>query len=191
MKQLYIYFLIAGFIMMSCRQNDPEPIPQNLIYNSDLESPDSLGWINDGNGYTGDFEAVFTDEDANSASHSLKISRSISMYNDGYYWYWTQSYTGRMPVKERLNLTVRIKTVDITGEGIAIALRQDSVSKPMYFQSTQDRLHIYGTTEWTKYTLSMTTCLSQTTKINVYLLFLPGTTGTVYFDDITLGYGKR
>jgi len=183
MKKL-IVLMLAVVLLQACEKDDVSP--NQLLKNTDVEK--SLGteytWWNNGRG--SNFTAEWTEENSFSTSHSLKLSRTtVDVTN---FWYWGQNYTGVIPVGKELKLKVKIKAVDLAGYGASIAIRCDDASTGLQFESTQDKLNIKGTFDWTEYTVSIGSVNSEVTNIYVFLIYLTNTTGAVYFDDITLTY---
>ena len=99
---------------------------------------------------------------------------------------WYQSYSGEMPKGKDLVLKVKIKGKNLTNQGISIAIRADRPSTTSQFSTTQAHQSITGTFDWTDYTVRLIKVADDANKIFVFLVFLPSTTGEVYFDDISL-----
>ena len=101
-----------------------------------------------------------------------------------------EKYSGR----EKIKLTVNIKTENLEGPGVAIALRCDGpeVNGQIQFSqfvTSQGTIPIKGTKDWTKYTVELDQKVRPGIEtINVYFLYLEDTSGTVYFDDASLIY---
>ncbi|NLY91572.1 MAG: hypothetical protein GX081_08210 [Firmicutes bacterium] len=107
------------------------------------------------------------------------------------YLYVFQTYRGSIPVGKKLKLAVRIKTENLTGEGAAIAIRCDDAvpGAADQFVTTQGKIQITGTKDWTTYTVELGERVrSDIEAITVFLLYLPKTSGVVYFDDASLIY---
>ena len=149
---------------------------------SDIEQ--QWPWTN--NGYGSDFVATRTEEDSFSPSHSLKISKAIIDTAQAHFWVWYNEYKGEMPFGQDLTLTAKIKGVDLLGPGASIVIRCDRVTQLLQFETTENSTNISGSFDWSTYTLNLSDLQSDVTIIRVYLILLPETTGTVYFDDITL-----
>ncbi|MCP5062295.1 MAG: hypothetical protein GY936_07525, partial [Ignavibacteriae bacterium] len=83
-----------------------------------------------------------------------------------------------------------VKSENISGEGIAIAIRCDDTITPRnvaeLFSTTQNNVKIEGTFDWSTYSVSMDTIPEDIKSITIYLIYLRNTSGTVYFDDINL-----
>ena len=120
-----------------------------------------------------------------SPTHSLKIARTIVDTTN--IWYWDQIYSGIMPTGQTLTLTAKIKGVNLTGEGVSIVIRGDGADQStLQFATTQGDISITGTFNWSTYSVSLSTLSTNVYRIVIFLIYLPKTTGTVYFDDIKL-----
>jgi gamma-glutamyltranspeptidase len=103
--------------------------------------------------------------------------------------FWSQTITD-IPVGKRLKLTAKIKTEDITGTGVSIAIRCDDSTyneKAKMFATTEEKVSIIGTNDWTQYQVELTDKVTPNIRsITVFLTLLPKSGGTVWFDDISL-----
>jgi hypothetical protein len=187
--------LLIVFMLLSCGKKD-EVVPTQVLLNTDIESggtaPDY--WFNNP-GTSGVYVAKWTDEEASSKNHSLKISAATMQTPDFAYWVQTYSQTTlgtKLPVGKDLTLTVKIKGKDLTGQGLSIAIRADNALSPTNtgssFVTTQGGIQINGTFDWKSYTVKMSSLRNDALYVYVFLVYLPGTTGTAYFDDVTLAY---
>jgi hypothetical protein len=149
-----------------------------------MEIVSSSTWSNFGNG-TG-FNATMSYEESFSPNYSLKISRTV--IDTAKIWYWYQIYSGKIPVGRDLTLKAKIKGVYLSGNGASIVIRCDGATPGLQFETTQNVVNISGTFDWATYTVTLSKVQSNITSIIVYLIYLPNTTGTVYFDDVTLTY---
>lgn len=183
MKKAFLLCLSICMIV-SCKKDDSNP--NQLLLNTNMEkiSSSEQTWFNYGSG-TG-FDASWTNEQSFSPVYSLKISRTIS--DSGNFWYFGQFINSNIPVGHDLTLTAKIKGINLTGEGASIVIRCDGADPDIQFETTQGVIKIDGTFDWTTYTLNLAKVESNVTSIIVYLIFLPNTTGSVYFDDVTLIY---
>jgi hypothetical protein len=188
---LNIFFLIGIFFMYSsCNEDDEEtdPVPVQMLRNPYMElwkSNDVLYW---GRLVDGDFELEWTDEEYVSPTHSLKIS--ATSHTDSTYAAWAQALATGIPNGNDVKLEIKIKGVDLEGDGVAIALRgDDSVSKTVVqFESTDNQVEIKGTFDWTSYTVELNDVEENVDMLLVFLIYMPNTTGTVYFEDAFLTY---
>lgn len=125
--------------------------------------------------------------EAKTGTHSLKITYvSTEIYGS----YWTQTITNNIPVGKMPVLKAFIKGNNLSDNAIAISIRGDdslTAGVGTYSCDTVNTENISGTFEWKEYTLEASTPVPSNIKsITVYLVFLPGKRGTVFFDDIQL-----
>ena len=187
-----IVFLLFSFLMYSsCGEDDPEPTTIQLLLNLDMESgtnsPYYWGWFSVPPEAEDDFKHTWTDGEYYSPTKSLEISSDIPY--DSTFSSWVQTVRN-IPHNKDVKLTVKIKGINLEGEGVSIAIRADDTTIPslLQFETTQDRIEIKGTFDWTTYSIEMENILDDVNLIYIFLLYHPNTTGTVYFDDATLTY---
>ncbi len=186
-------WLIAAICILGCSKDDKVQ-PANvleLLSNGSVEAgsimPDN--WLHPGP--IGTYENSWTTEESFSPSHSLKIANaSTDPIN---FTFWMQTFEWAMPEGKELLLTVKIKG-ELTGSGVAIAIRGDDTVPPSgaaeAFSSTEGVTTINGMFDWTTFQVKLTTPSAPINSVTIYLLYLPGTSGKVYFDDakLTLTY---
>jgi hypothetical protein len=178
---------MIAIVLFSCgKKSDPAPLV--LLTNLDMEQGTSqpTAWFNfAGNGGA----TTWTTEQSVSPKHSLKISNDVAYSQN--IALWSQTYQGAMPVGKDLVLAVKIKG-NLIGSGVSIALRADETttiqSAAKQFSSTEGVTPIGGNFDWTAYQVKLVGLQSSIKSITVYFIYLPNTTGTVYFDDATLTY---
>ena len=133
------------------------------------------------------YQFDWSTEAASSGTHSLKITSSINNGPNFGYWYQTVSYAN--PGKT-VQLSVKIKIVNVIaanpGIGASIALAGFSGSDQTQFVSSGNATPIVGTSDWSIYTVKISNIASGTDKLVVYLPLGTQTTGTVYFDEVSL-----
>ena len=136
---------------------------------------------------------AWSEEKSVSPTHSLKISAS-SMPSTGVFGYWTQivgvppgQYAGMT-----LRLSASIMLDEVMGQGVSILVTAYDDSMNMVGAAgTQGDEVIRGTHYWRKYSVRLTSLSEDARTLYVYLIFLSGAQGTVYFDDITLTVLKK
>jgi hypothetical protein len=189
-----LYPLIL-FLVLSCGKKD-EVIPTQVLLNTDIESggsnPDNW-YVNQGS--TSTYTGTWSDEEASSKTHSLKISATALQSSDFAYWVQTYSQTTlgtKLPFGKDLTLSLKIKGKNLSGQGLSIAIRADNAINPTKdgssFVTTQGGIQINGTFDWKTYTVKMSSLRSDALYVYVFLVYLPNTTGSAYFDDVTLTY---
>lgn len=102
-----------------------------------------------------------------------------------------QPFSTNIPIGKSLSLSVRIKG-QLEGEGVSIVIRGDD--SPLadgsreQFATTQGNSPIGGAFNWTKFSIGLGTVEPNIQSITVFLVYLPNTTGNVYFDDVSLTF---
>ena len=182
MKKITTLLFLIG-ILVGCDKDDPKPV--QLIVNGNMESGTSgpTGWISD---TSPEITNAWTSDAFSSSNHSLKITSATGPVSGSF---WAQVYDGAIPTGKDLTLRVKIKCNNVVGEGVSIALRaDDNTPAVLQFSTTQGTETIDGTFDWKTYDVTIEDVDGDATIILVYLIFLPNTTGTVYFDDASLEY---
>ena len=184
-KSLSAVFLLLLFI--SCNEEEDQTISQ-LLANTDIEqgSVAPAGWITnqlDGSG----LEFIWNEQEASSGSRSLQIQK---ISDETEVWgYWAQIFQGDIPHGKNIELSAMIKGNDIQGTGISIAVRADReglASSEGQFVTTQGTIPINGTFDWKNERILLADLKPDVSRILVFLIYLPETTGEIYFDDVTL-----
>jgi hypothetical protein len=176
--------VVVLLFLWSCAKKDVSPAVQ-LFANTDMETGTTgpVNWWHQGNGTSAVF--LWTATTGSSGTHSLEISSSASLSQ---VVYWGQSITTKIPVGKDLTLKVLIKG-KITGPGAAVAvscLNASSTTQAEQFSTTQGTSVIQNNADWMPYTVKLSGVHSDIIEIRTYLMMLPGSTGSVYFDDVTL-----
>jgi len=169
-------------ILTSCEKKDNQ---SELIVNGNVES--GLGVPNDWwpSAEKDNFNLMWTEEYSFSPKKSLMISRQTKSATD--FTYWTQVIYNNIPIGKTVTLKVKIKG-NLTGDGISIAIRSDSDTEMLQFVSSENISRIGGTFDWSEYSIQMPKIDVSTESLLIFLVYLPNTTGEVYFDDISLSY---
>lgn len=94
----------------------------------------------------------------------------------------------------KVTLTAHLRLVEVNGAGVAIALRGDALTgltlgAAEVFSTTQGRVSIRGTAEWAVYSVDLQQLDASIGTITAFVILLPGTTGSVYVDDVKLSSG--
>ena len=187
-RLLLFLFSFAG-LFGACKKEEAQP-QAPLIANGDIEQQ-FAGWLfsydgqhpSNPNGYA----YGFTAEAASSPTYSLKLNCNQVKNDTAFSYYGQQKITTtNIPVGAKLTLKARIKTVDIKGKGLSLAIRGDKVDQPVFFVSTEGKTLINGTKDFTEYTVTLDSYPGGIDNLLIFLLYLPQTTGAVYFDDISL-----
>jgi hypothetical protein len=191
-KLQVLFFSIFVIFTISCKNTDvtPTAVTQtNLLVNGDIEGGSSNWYFGsypqyNSNGYT----SGVSNEFSASPKSSLKINCE-KVINDSILCFFSQTFpTTNLKTGAKLSLKVKIKGVNLTGEGLSIAFRGDKtgVATPMFFQTSQGITSLKGTFDFKEVTVSLDSYAGNADKILVFLVYLPQTTGAAYFDDISL-----
>ena len=193
MKPCRLLFLIPVVAIIwalnACKKEDVQA-QTPLITNGDIEQK-IQGW---GFGYDtphptnpNGYAFGFTSEAASSPQYSLKINCN-QVKNDTAFSYYVQNSIpmSTIPVGAKLTLKAKIKTA-LVGQGVSIAIRGDKGSTyGVFFVTTQGKTPITGTQDFTEYSVVLPSFPGGIDNLLVYLVYLPKTTGYVYFDDLSL-----
>lgn len=193
MKSVSPILFLALLLFQCIEKEDLVPVGSQLLRNTDISS--SLDNVSPWNANAiSPFVVIPTNREFRSGRQSLLISNTDSLTrNSGV---WTQSYFGPIP-KEGRSLRLRAflkgENIRLTGPGsnVFLSIRtfpvEDSNNSVFgRFVTTQNRFPIQGTFDWTPVELVLPRIQRDVTHITIYLVMGPFTTGTVYFDDITL-----
>ncbi len=197
----YLRFLLSvailSLLFQGCKKPETQPqAPANLLADADFESypfqqwPSILGRSSKTNPNT--YAVEYSIEDASSPTHSIKVSAD-AFKNDTTFQYIGQSVLiSKVPIAEGAKLTMKakIKTVSIQGNGISIAIGGNyfvnGVASTAFYTSTEGKTSITGTSEFKEYTITFDSVPKNLYSVYALVFYLPKTTGTAYYDDISL-----
>lgn len=120
-------------------------------------------------------------------SYSLGVSAS-TIKDTASYSYWTSALAPpkTLQLGKSLTLRAKIQLQNVQGKGVSLVLRGDRKTQAdVLFTSTQGKISIAGTTDFTEYSVTLPYSAS-VDYILVYLLVLPQTTGKVIVKDVLL-----
>jgi len=192
-KSLTIYMLISAtsgevyFDNLNVVSSDASP-PLTSLVNGDMESgkysPDNW-WF--GSADNSLFSFKWDSREYLSANHSLKISSSNS---NEYFSFWAQTISANELIGGKITLNVNIKSDNLDGQGVYIAIRGDTTITPSgnaeVFATTQGNEQISGTFDWKKFNVTLDNVPSDIKALTFYLIYGTKTSGSVYFDDVSL-----
>lgn len=184
----FTYFLVLFFLIVSCKEKKVVPSIQ-ILGNTDVEegtgtATQPINWFES---KVAPYQLEWTSEESFSPTRSLKISTTQSEPVN--FSFWVQTINTNLPFGKDLALSVRIKTKNLVGQGVSIALRADNASSnstPDGFTIVTTQTMINGTQDWTEYSVTMSSLRQDAVSIRIFLIYLTGTKGEVYFDEITL-----
>lgn len=164
-------------------------VPTVALQNTDVEDgdgyPEPWWWSGPGNE---SYDFVWSGDDASSGARSLAISR-VGRHAEQF-GFWAQTIDARDFVGGSATLAVRVRTVGLSGQGSAIAIRTDTTAQPQgyaeAFVTTQGSQFLRGTTGWNTVQVTLDDVPPDSESVTVYLIHLTDTEGTVYFDEISL-----
>lgn len=189
-SQIYLLLIVAISILNSCKKDNVQPDQTGqLAINGSVEKGSARpeGWTFD-NGQN-KYEVVWTNQESFSPTRSLKISTKVADASS--FSFWAQTISDSLPTGKSVTLKVKIKS-NLTGQGSAIALRGDNAldlsGSAEQFATTAGSISITGVFDWKEYKVKLDKVEATTFSLSVFLLYLPNTTGEVYFDDIELVY---
>ena len=179
--QSALFLLI--FTFFSCDDsNDIKEV--QLMDNPSVEDGDQspFSWFHN----NGSYNSEWTDEHSYDGLKAIMMTSGI---DNGDFGFWGQSIVSDIPYGKKLRLSCQIKLDGISGEGVHIAFRGDGkdVNNKIFFHTTQGTTSISGDKDWQRYSVEMIEPVSEdVTKIWVFLLLGSNTSGTVYFDEVSL-----
>ena len=172
-------FVFLTLLFGACG-DDNHPVVQ--IIDDNLESGNNWTFHNVA---PAEHEDFFDNTVSASSSHSLTI-KSTKAEPDGFS-FWRFTWTPQdIAVGSSLELKVKVKVTDVTGEGAYIALRGDGTSPNVFFETTQGRVAINGNKDFQTYTLKLDAYPEGVNHMFIFLIFDGSSTGSVNFDDISL-----
>lgn len=192
MKQILVALLMVYPLFGYCQKVSEFQSP--LLKNGNMEQNPAQSWVfnldkvrpTNINGCTWGHSL----EAAVSGEYSLKINCE-AVRNDTAHCYVYQSFSSAgIPVGAKLTLKAKIKTVNVQGKGASITLRGDKTvngqGKSIFFVSSDTKTPIKGTNEFEEYSVTLDSYPGNADYLAVLIVYLPGTTGAVYLDDVAV-----
>ena len=195
MNTIRTFLALLTFIALfvGCKKEEAQPQIQ-LVQNGNVEQKFQNWFFNydaanskNPNGY--DFG--FTAEAASSPQYSLKINCN-TVKSDSAFCFYGQSFATPTIIATgaKVTLSTAVKTVNLKGKGVSIALRGDKMvngrNTQVFFTTTQGKMSITGTNEFKTYSVTLDSYPGNIDNLIIFLVYLPETTGAVYFDDVSL-----
>jgi hypothetical protein len=184
----FTYLLMVLLLVTGCKEKEVVPSIQ-ILNNSDVEEGAATQPINWFESKVAPYQLEWTSEESFSPTRSLKISTTQSEPVN--FSFWGQTINTNLPFGKDLVLSVRIKTKNLVGQGVSIALKADNTlanptAEGSTFVTSQQSMMINGTQDWTEYSIAMPSLRRDAKVVFIFLVYLPNTTGEAYFDEITL-----
>ena len=192
-KSLTVYMLISAssgevyFDNLGITSSEASA-PVTSLVNGNMESgnysPDNW-WF--GSADNSLFSFKWDSSEYLSADHSLNISSDNS---GDKFSFWAQTISANELSGKKLTLNANIKAVSLDGDGVYIAIRGDDSNPPSgsaeVFATTQGNKKISGTFDWKKFNVTLENVPSEIKTLTFYLIYGTKTSGSVYFDDVSL-----
>jgi len=167
-----------------------ESKPVQILLNPDAEdgvgSPEHWDFAEVGPQPGNDYAFEWSVSEAHSGSHSLSIKLKV-VSDQSAFAYWNQAIDTNIPHGKKLVLRAAVKT-SLAGQGAGIMVRGDDASGPSVWATTQGTVSITGDHDWYTVSTTLPNVPAGITKLWVFLMLFPNSTGAVYFDDIELSY---
>ena len=171
--------------ILSVSQTVPTLELQNTSAENGASRPDD--WWHGGRGQ-GSYDFAWSDTQASSGLRSLGVGRVDESAAE--FGFWAQTIDATNFAGGSAELTVRIRSTGLAGQGAAIAIRIDDTPRPQgfaeAFATTQGNRSIIGSGGWKMYNVSLRSVPADARSVTVYLIHLTGTSGSVYFDEMSL-----
>lgn len=198
--RLVLSVVLLSILLNSCKNDNAQPqAPVNVLTNGDFEAnpftqiPLWHSFIaKDSKTNPTSYTVDYSTEAATSPAHSIKVSCDAVKGDSTYQILERVVYTRDVPIPEgaKLTMKVKIKTANIQGNGISFVFGGfDYINGSVvtnFTSSTEGKVSITGSKEFTEYTLTYDSAPKDLYAVYVDLKYLPKTTGTVYYDDMSL-----
>jgi hypothetical protein len=198
LQKLNLLLLLFTVLLTNCKENDAQPpVKKELLKDNYISGTDNSWKFLSSSHYNIDentkiYSGEVSKVSFTSSTNSLKISsKQIYEGTDIIAGSWFQELLmPSIPKGANLLLKAKIKVENVEGEGVALsyhALTNDRKTENGY-DSTEGLFDITGTIDFKEYTLRIenyTEKFGPNEVIRISLTLLPGTKGTVYFDDIS------
>lgn len=117
---------------------------------------------------------------------SLKLVGGAKANSGFAYWAIVFQPQEEIPIGSRLVLRVKVKTEAVDGPGVYVVLRGDTDQPSAFFQSTQNKITINGSVDFTGHTVAQPYYPAAIKTLQVYFILDGKSSGTVEFDDVEL-----
>ena len=174
--------LLCGILLLVSACSDDDDHTTTQIVNDDLEGSIAWQFVNVA---PASHAGVVVNSVSASSSHSLSITSSEAK-SDGFSFWRLVKTPSDIHVGAPLELTVKVRVTNVTGNGVYVALRGDDASNMVFFETTQGSQTINGTADFTTYTVKLDSYPEGVTQIYIFLIMHASSTGSANFDDISL-----
>jgi hypothetical protein len=119
------------------------------------------------------------------SSLSTQASPTVGTVNGASIWSLFITPSG-ISVGSELVFKIKIKMDHVTGNGLNVILRTFSGGESASFSALENVTGLVGNQDFTEYSMKLPYYPDRTDTIGIYLYFFGGSTGTVYFDDVSI-----
>lgn len=185
----FLALLVLASFFISCKKDEATPVVE-FLKNGNLEGGFqnwSFGLDNNNPTNPNGFTTSLSKEFASSPVNSLKINCDAVVNPSAFCVYYQSFPTTDIKTGSKLTLKAKVKGVNLSGQGVSLFFRGDKQGAPNIFsRTTQGITPITGNFDFKEFSVSLDSYAGNADIIIVYLVYLSGTTGTVYIDDISL-----
>ena len=174
--------LLCGILLLVSACSDDDDQTTKQIVNDDLEGSIAWQFVNVA---PASHAGVLVNSVSASSSHSLSITSSEAK-SDGFSFWRLDITPSDIHVGAPLELTVKVRVTNVTGNGVYVALRGDDNSNNIFFESTQGVQTINGTADFNTYTVKLDSYPEGVKHVYIFLILDASSTGSANFDDISL-----
>ena len=175
--------LLCGILLLvsACSDDDDDHTTKQIV-NDDLEGSIAWQFVNVA---PASHAGVLVNSVSASSSHSLSITSSEAK-SDGFSFWRLDITPSDIHVGAPLELTVKVRVTNVTGDGVYVALRGDDNSNNIFFESTQGVQTINGTADFNTYTVKLDSYPEGVKHVYIFLILDASSTGSAHFDDVSL-----
>ena len=174
--------LLCGILLLVSACSDDDDHTTKQIVNDDLEGSIAWQFVNVA---PASHAGVLVNSVSASSSHSLSITSSEAK-SDGFSFWRLDITPSDIHVGAPLELTVKVRVTNVTGDGVYVALRGDDNSNNIFFESTQGVQTINGTADFNTYTVKLDSYPEGVKHVYIFLILDASSTGSANFDDVSL-----
>jgi len=174
--------LFCGILLLVSACSDDDDQATKQIVNDDLEGSIAWQFVNVA---PASHAGVLVNSVSASSSHSLSITSSEAK-SDGFSFWRLDITPSDIHLGAPLELTVKVRVTNVTGNGVYVALRGDDNSNNIFFESTQGVQTINGTADFNSYTVKLDSYPEGVKHIYIFLILDASSIGSANFDDISL-----
>lgn len=198
--RLVVSVVLLSILFNSCKKDNAQPqAPANVLINGDFEANPFTQiplWhsaiLKNSKTAPSTYTVDYSTEAATSPLHSIKVNCDAVKSDSTYQVLERVVYTSDVSIPQgaKLTMKVKIKTVNMQGNGISFLFGGfnyvNGVVVTNFKSSTEGKVSITGSNEFKEYTLTFDSAPKNLYAVYVDLIYLPKTTGTAYYDDVSL-----